>query len=53
MATELFFGPRTPNDDRSDSMNPNNSTYQDEMDNQSNQQNPNNEHYNDDYNSTK
>ena len=40
-----------PEDDRSNSMNPNNSAYQDEMDNQSNQQNPNNDNYNPSYNS--
>lgn len=36
---------RTPNDDRSDSMNPNNPAYQDSLDNHSNQLNPNNERY--------
>lgn len=36
---------RTPNDDRSDSMNPNNDEYQDSMDNHSNQLNPNNDEY--------
>ena len=39
-----------PNDDRSNSNNPNNSAYNDELDNQSNQQNPNNENYDDNYN---
>jgi len=32
---------RTPNDDRSDSLNPNNDAYQSSMDNHSNQLNPN------------
>lgn len=36
---------RTPNDDRSDSMNPNNDAYDDANDNHSNQLNPNNERY--------
>lgn len=36
---------RTANDDRSDSMNPNNDAYDDSMDNHSNQLNPNNEAY--------
>lgn len=36
---------RTANDDRSDSMNPNNDAYQDSMDNHSNQLNPNNDAY--------
>lgn len=36
---------RTPNDDRSDSMNPNNHAYDDAMDNHSNQLNPNNDAY--------
>jgi len=36
---------RTPNDDRSDSMNPNNDAYHDAMDNHANQLNPNNEEY--------
>ena len=35
----------TANDDRSDSMNPNNSAYDDAQDNCSNQPNPNNERY--------
>lgn len=34
---------RTANDDRSDSMNPNNDAYDDSMDNHANQLNPNNE----------
>ena len=34
-----------PNDDRSDSMNPNNDAYDDSMDNHSNQLNPNNDEY--------
>ena len=34
-----------PNDDRSDSMNPNNDAYQDSEDNRSNQLNPNNDEY--------
>jgi hypothetical protein len=36
---------RTPNDDRSDSLNPNNESYQDRQDNRSDQLNPNNERY--------
>jgi len=36
---------RTPNDDRSDSMNPNNPAHDDGLDNHSNQLNPNNERY--------
>lgn len=36
---------RTANDDRSDSMNPNNDAYDDSMDNHSNQLNPNNDAY--------
>ncbi len=36
---------RDPNDDRSDSMNPNNDAYDDSMDNRSNQLNPNNDEY--------
>jgi|GEM_PF-920739 len=36
---------RSPNDDRSDSMNPNNDTYQAAMDNHANQMNPNNDAY--------
>jgi len=36
---------RTPNDDRSDSMNPNNDAYDASMDNHSNQLNPNNDAY--------
>jgi len=38
-------GSRTPNDDRSDSMNPNNDAYQAAMDNRSDQMNPNNSAY--------
>ena len=38
-------GGRTPNDDRSDSMNPNNPAYQDSLDNRSDQLNPNNPEY--------
>lgn len=38
-------GGRSPNDDRSDSMNPNNDAYQASMDNHSNQMNPNNDAY--------
>ena len=34
---------RTANDDRSDSMNPNNDAYDDSMDNHANQLNPNND----------
>ena len=36
---------RTANDDRSDSMNPNNDAYDANMDNHSNQLNPNNDAY--------
>ena len=36
---------RTANDDRSDSMNPNNDAYDASMDNHSNQLNPNNDAY--------
>ena len=36
---------RDSNDDRSDSMNPNNEAYEDSMDNYSNQLNPNNDEY--------
>lgn len=36
---------RSPNDDRSDSMNPNNDAYQASMDNRSDQMNPNNDAY--------
>lgn len=36
---------RTPNDDRSDSMNPNNDAYHDAQDNHADQLNPNNERY--------
>ncbi|MBD3192763.1 MAG: hypothetical protein GF308_19140 [Candidatus Heimdallarchaeota archaeon] len=36
---------RTPNDDRSDSLNPNNPAYQAEMDNRSRQLNPQDEVY--------
>ena len=36
---------RTPNDDRSDSMNPNNDDYEHAQDNRSDQLNPNNERY--------
>ncbi len=36
---------RTSNDDRSDSMNPNNDAYHSAMDNHSNQLNPNNDAY--------
>jgi hypothetical protein len=35
----------TPNDDRSDSMNPNNDAYHHAQDNHSDQLNPNNERY--------
>jgi len=38
-------GGRTSNDDRSDSMNPNNSAYQDSVDNRSDQLNLNNPEY--------
>ena len=36
---------RTPNDDHSDSMNPNNDAYWDSQDNHSDQLNPNNDRY--------
>lgn len=36
---------RTSNDDRSDSMNPNNDSYWDSLDNHSDQLNPNNDAY--------
>ena len=36
---------RTPNDDRSDNMNPNNDACWDSLDNHSNQLNPNNDEY--------
>ena len=36
---------RTPNDDRSDSMNPNNDAYEESQDNRANQLNPNNDRY--------
>lgn len=36
---------RDPNDDRSDSMNPNNDAYQDSIDNHSNQLNPNHDEH--------
>lgn len=36
---------RTPNDDRSDSLNPNNDAYHDSQDNHSNQLNPNNDRF--------
>jgi hypothetical protein len=36
---------RTANDDRSDSMNPNNDSYDDSQDNRSDQLNPNNDRY--------
>jgi hypothetical protein len=36
---------RTPNDDRSDSLNPNNDAYSSSQDNRSDQLNPNNERY--------
>ncbi|WFN33868.1 hypothetical protein L1S32_08430 [Methanogenium sp. S4BF] len=38
-------GGRSPNDDRSDSMNPNNPAYDAARDNRSDQLNPNNERY--------
>jgi hypothetical protein len=36
---------RTPTDDRSDSMNPNNDAYEHSQDNRADQLNPNNERY--------
>jgi hypothetical protein len=36
---------RSPNDDRSDSLNPNNPAYQESMENKSDQMNPNNPAY--------
>lgn len=47
-ALEMTMG-RTPNDDRSDSMNPNNEAYDYANDNHSNQLNPNNERYEGDH----
>ena len=44
-AEDYDDGGRSPNDDRSDSMNPNNDSYQDSMDNRSDQMNPNNDAY--------
>ena len=41
---EIIMG-RTPNDDRSDSMNPNNDAYWDSLDNHADQLNPNNDEY--------
>ena len=41
---------RDPNDDRSDSMNPNNDAYQDSLDNHANQLNPNHPEYDQDEN---
>ncbi len=40
---------RDPNDDRSDSMNPNNDAYDDSLDNHANQLNPNNDEYRGNY----
>jgi hypothetical protein len=42
---DLTDDERSPNDDRSDSMNPNNDDYQASMDNRSDQMNPNNDAY--------
>ncbi len=42
---------RTPNDDRSDSMNPNNDAYHHAQDNYGDQLNPNNERYQGEQNS--
>jgi len=42
---DYIEGGCSPNDDRSDSMNPNNDAYQASMDNRSDQMNPNNEAY--------
>ncbi len=39
------MGTRSSNDDRSDSMNPNNDTYWASLDNHSDQMNPNNDEY--------
>ena len=39
------MGRRTPNDDRSDSMKPNNQSYWDSLTNLSDQLNPNNDRY--------
>ncbi|MBI4216316.1 MAG: hypothetical protein HY687_02830 [Chloroflexi bacterium] len=44
-ADDYSEGGRSPNDDRSDSMNPNNPAYDAAMDNRSNQLNPNNQAY--------
>lgn len=41
---ETIMG-RTPNDDRSDSLNPNSDSYKSSQDNRSDQLNPNNERY--------
>ena len=43
---------RTPNDDRSDSMNPNNDAYWESLDNHADQLNPNNDEYRGDDNDT-
>lgn len=48
----MDLGPRTSNDDRSDSLNPNNDRYWDQMDNHANLQNPNIDNYDEDYNSS-
>ncbi len=45
--TEVSMPDHSSNDDRSDSMNPNNDAYQDSMDNHSDQLNPNNDEYKD------
>ena len=42
---EEFAMGRTPNDDRSDSLNPNNDSHQSSQDNRSDQLNPNNERF--------
>jgi len=40
------YADRSPNDQRSDVMNPNNPDYQNDLDNRANQMNPNNSEYN-------
>lgn len=50
LLTENVMAGRDPNDDRSNSMNPNNDAYWDSLENRSNQLNPNNPEYKgDDY----
>lgn len=42
---KVIFMSNDPNDDRSDSMNPNNDAYSDSLDNHADQLNPNNDEY--------